>query len=159
MKIVLYQPEIPHNTGNIVRTCALTKTPLFLIRPLGFSVSNRHLKRSGLDYWPFANVQIFDELEPLINEHPNFFFFSSQAIPLYTEISYKELENPLLIFGSETKGLPDIFRERWGDRFYTIPSSPIFREKNPLDSGCLNLSNAVSIVLYEALRQRAFADL
>ncbi len=85
------------------------------------------------------------------------FFFSRRAEKLYTEASYPE--NALLIFGSETSGLPPLFREEWSDHFYTIPCAPIIRKENPLDYGCLNLANAVSIVLYEALRQKGFDTL
>lgn len=127
------------------------------MRPLGFSVSSRMLKRSGLDYWPQLGVEIIDDLSAYLEQSKQpFYFFSRYADRLYTEVSYTQAEDALLIFGSETAGLPASFKERWPDRFLTIPCSPIFREKNPLDSGCLNLSNAVSIVLYEALRQQNF---
>jgi len=157
VKIILFQPEIPQNTGNIARTCALTNTTLVLVRPLGFSISDRMLKRSGLDYWPWTSIEIIDDLLTYLQQAGSpFYFFSRYAPLLYTEPSYSKAEDSLLIFGSETKGLPPVFKEHWPDRFYTIPCSPILRGKNPLDSGCLNLSNAVSIVLYEALRQKDF---
>lgn len=155
MKIVLFQPEIPQNTGNIVRTCALTRSGLVLVRPLGFSISDRMLKRAGLDYWPWANVEVIDDLESYL-EHCGlpFYFFSRYADKFYTEIAYSD--DALLIFGSETGGLPPSIKERWANQFYTIPCVPIIRKENPTDSGCLNLSNAASIVLYEALRQIGF---
>lgn len=158
MKIVLYQPEIPQNTGNIARTCALTKTGLVLVRPLGFSVSNRQLKRAGLDYWSWTDIEIIDDLLLYLekSEAP-FYFFSRYASTSYSEVAYAP--NALLIFGSETRGLPPSFKTKWGDRFLRIPCSPIIRQQNPLDSGCLNLSNAVSITLYEALRQGGFAGM
>jgi tRNA (cytidine/uridine-2'-O-)-methyltransferase len=152
VKIVLFQPEIPQNTGNIVRTCALTKADLMLVRPLGFSTSSRMLKRSGLDYWSSANIEFIDDLnEYLQSTNQPFYFFSKKASKNYASISYPQ--NAVLIFGSETQGLPTWTWNSWPDHFYNIPCAPIDR---PDDSGCLNLSNAVSIVLYEALRQQGF---
>ncbi len=172
MKIVLFEPEIPQNTGNIVRTCALTNSGLILVRPLGFSTSNRMLKRAGLDYWRDISVEFIDDLPAYLTSCTSrFFFFSSHASAIYTTPSYRP--DDLLIFGNETKGLPKSFHTRWLEHFYKIP---IFSAKGaeqrlncpkeiptdwskPVrssDSGCLNLSNAVSIVLYEGLRQQGF---
>ncbi len=148
MKIILFQPDIPQNTGNIVRTCSVTRSSLSLVRPLGFSVSSRHLKRAGLDYWNEVDIEYIDNLEEiLLKETRPFYFFSSKVDAPYTEISYTK--ETILIFGSETKGLPDIFFERWPERFYTIPMAT--------DARCLNLSNSVSIVLFEGLRQQQFS--
>lgn len=144
-EVVLYQPVIPQNAGNIARTCAVTGSRLTLVRPLGFSTSSRHLKRAGLDYWPEVDVHIVDTLEERLNGFP-FYFFSTKAKKLYSEISYTE--NDILIFGSEDKGLPQIFWDKWPENFYTIPMLPKCRS--------LNLSNAVAIVLYEAWRQQQF---
>lgn len=150
MQVVLFQPQIPQNTGNIVRTCAVTGTDLMLIRPLGFTVSSRRLKRAGLDYWEGVDVTILDDLEShLANTDRPFYFFSSHAERLYTEIDYTP--HDLLIFGSETSGLSPSFLEKWEERFYTIPMKEGQR--------CLNLANAASIVLYEALRKQQFASL
>ena len=147
MTIVLFQPEIPQNTGNIIRTCYLTNTELILVRPYSFSLSTRMLKRCALDYFNEVKiVEIDDLLTFLEKSNSSFYFFSSKATKKYSEISYKAED--LLIFGSETSGLPPIFREKWDDKFATIPM-----KKN---SRCLNLSNSVSIVLYEALRQQNF---
>lgn len=179
MKVVLYQPEIPPNAGNIARTCAMTGTDLLLVRPLGFSTSDRMLKRAGLDYWHRVSVSFTDDLfSDLEKCRSRFFFFSSKASAKYTEIQYKN--DDLLIFGSETAGLPDVFWETWPELFYTIPTLSIHdplpiskasqssnsalphswqNHKRIQDSGCLNLSNAVSIVLYEALRQLEFHNL
>lgn len=172
MKVVLYQPEIPQNTGNIVRTCAMTGTGLLLVRPLGFSTSDRMLKRAGLDYWYRVSIDFTDDLMSYLSTCGHrFFFFSSRATTRYTDIAYQETDH--LIFGSERAGLPAAFREKWPELFLTIPtlslqapsSSPPLTSDIPAswqshqrsqDSGCLNLSNAVSIVLYEALRQREF---
>jgi tRNA (cytidine/uridine-2'-O-)-methyltransferase len=150
MQIVLFQPQIPQNTGNIVRTCAATGSSLLLVRPLGFSTKDRWLKRAGLDYWTDVQIEEIDDL-PAYLEQTNFpfFFFSSKSSIPYTETSYPE--DALLIFGSETHGLAPIFWERWKDRFYTIPMAAGQR--------CLNLANSAAIVLYEALRQTNFRTL
>lgn len=147
MKIVLFQPDIPQNTGNIVRTCSVTNTSLTLVRPLGFSINSRHLKRAGLDYWDEVNIDLIDNLEALLEGESNpFYFFSSKSNRPYTEPLYTQED--LLVFGSETSGLSPIFFERWPEKFYTIPMASNKR--------CLNLSNSVSIVLFEALRQQNF---
>lgn len=147
MKIVLFQPQIPQNTGNIVRTCAVTGSSLILVRPLGFSVSDRWLKRAGLDYWEGVNVVLIDDLETLLNTTTtNFYFFSSKADKYYTEISYKQ--DDILIFGSETSGLPVNIMKKWPERFVKIPMLP--------EARCLNLATSVGIVIYEALRQQEF---
>ena len=147
MKIVLYQPQIPQNTGNIVRTCAVTGCSLVLVRPLGFSTSNRWLKRSGLDYWEGVDVSLIDDLETFLEaaEVP-FYFFSSKAKQLYTQVSYSL--DSMLIFGSETEGLPPQFFEKWPDQFVTLPMRPGAR--------CLNLASSAAISLYEAWRQNQF---
>ncbi len=148
MKVILFEPQIPQNTGNIVRTCAVTGTDLLLVKPLGFSTSNRMLKRAGLDYWEQVNISYIDQLEVFLNHTPHpFYFFSSHSTTCYTEARY-ELD-AILIFGSETSGLPPYFHQRWADRFFTIP---MIKEK----SRCLNLSNTVSIIIYEAWRQQGF---
>ncbi len=150
MKIALFQPQIPQNTGNVVRTCAVTGTGLLLVRPLGFSTQNRWLKRAGLDYWEGADVEEIDDLASYLEASPcPFFFFSSKCSRLYTEASYPS--DSLLIFGSETAGLPSLFRERWEDRFYTLPMIEGQR--------CLNLATSAAVVLYEALRQNHFEGL
>lgn len=127
-----------------MRTCAVTGASLILVRPLGFSLASRHLKRAGLDYWDEVSVQVVDDLEPLLQNH--FYFFSSKATKRYTEIDFTGDEQ--LIFGSETAGLPQHLWERWPDRFYTIPQRK--------EARCLNLANAAAIVLYEAWRQLNF---
>lgn len=147
MEIILFQPEIPQNTGNIARTCAVTHTRLTLVRPLGFTLSTRQLKRAGLDYWEGVKVNIIDSLEEyLILKNQPFYFLSTKGKKIYTEIPYTE--DTLLIFGSESSGVPKSFHEKWGEQFHTIPMAPGNRS--------LNLSNAVSIVLYEGLRQQDF---
>lgn len=147
MKIILYQPQIPQNTGNIVRSCSVTGTDLVLVGPLGFSVTDRWLKRSGLDYWEGVNVTIIDDLETYLDACDSpFYFFSSKATQRYNDIKYNS--DALLIFGSETSGLPAHFSEKWPERFATIPMKE--------GSRCLNLASSAAIVLYEALRQNDF---
>jgi tRNA (cytidine/uridine-2'-O-)-methyltransferase len=147
MKIILYQPQIPQNTGNIVRTCAVTGSELILVRPLGFNVTDRWLKRAGLDYWDGVNVKIIDDLESLLTQTSDtFYFFSSKASKRYDQVSYKA--NDWLIFGSETEGLPPHFVTQWPERFLTIPMIPGCR--------CLNLATSVGIVVYESWKQQSF---
>jgi len=144
MEVILYQPEIPQNTGNIVRTCSVTGASLTLVRPLGFSISDKTLKRAGLDYWNEVSIKYIDDLEDyLLSTSHNFYFFSSKATKNHFEIQYDS--DDLLIFGSETQGLNPKFFQKWPERFVKIPMISKAR--------CLNLSNSVAIALYEALRQ------
>lgn len=145
--IVLFQPQIPQNAGNIVRTCKVTGANLVLVKPLGFSTSSSALKRAGLDYWDGVNVQIIDDLPLWLSQTSSpFYFLSSHAKTFYTDVSYAP--DSIFIFGSETSGLPALYHEKWGKSFTTVPMIK--------DSRCLNLSNTVSIVLYEAWRQNGF---
>lgn len=146
MKVVLVHPQIPQNTGNIVRTCKVTNTGLALVHPLGFSTKDRDLKRAGLDYWEGVAVEEIESLENYLKSFSSFYFFSSKAKKVYSEVSYHE--HSLLIFGSETSGIPDWVWEKWPDRFVTIPMMD--------ESRCLNLSNSVAVGLYEGLRQLGF---
>jgi len=149
MKIILIHPQIPQNTGNIVRTCAVTGSSLCLVKPLGFSVHDRWLKRAGLDYWEDVPVEILEEdefLEQLEQASNAFYFFSSKTTSLYTEKNYKS--DDWLIFGSETKGLPPVYHEHWSDHFVKIPMKEGVR--------CLNLATSVGIAVYEGLRQQSF---
>lgn len=147
--IVLFQPDIPQNTGNIVRTVYATNSSLVLVKPLGFSLNDRYLKRAGLDYWEDVSIECIDNFDNYVQTHRSF-FLSSHAKKPYTEIPFSD--GPVsLVFGSETKGLPNYIHEKYTDLFYTIPMQPKAR--------CLNLSNSVSIVLYEALRQQNFSTI
>lgn len=147
MKIILFQPQIPQNTGNIVRTCSVSGTDLVLVKPLGFSINDKHLKRAGLDYWDEVNIEVISNLEEYLETtQSSFYFYSSHATKLYTDVQYKSSD--LLIFGSETAGLNPVFLEKHPEKFLKVPMT-----KN---SRCLNLSNTVSIVLYEAWRQQGF---
>lgn len=151
MEIVLVNPEIPQNTGNIVRTCALTKTGLHLIKPLGFSLADRYLKRAGLDYWDLAAVKSWESLEEMLREHPGqrVFLATTKASRSYHQIYYQP--GDILVFGNETSGLPVKILNAFPENQIRIPM---------LDTGrSLNLSNSVAIILYEALRQLSFPDL
>ena len=143
MKIILFQPQIPQNTGNIVRTCSVTGAGLILVHPLGFSTQSRHLKRAGLDYWEGVSVEEIEDLELYLEKtDASFFFFSSKASKSYISAPFDK--ESLFIFGSETCGLPSHYLERWPDKFFTIPMLP--------GSRCLNLATSAGIVLFEALR-------
>lgn len=142
MKIVLYQPQIPQNTGNIVRTCAVTGTSLVLVKPYGFSTASRHLKRAGLDYWEGVDVEEIDDLLLwLSKQNGPFTCFSSKATKTNYDVSYQK--EHILIFGSETTGLPPILWETYPDHFAKIPMVKGQR--------CLNLATSVGIALYSAL--------
>jgi len=146
MHVVLYQPEIPQNTGSIARLCAATQTPLHLVAPLGFKIDNKHLKRAGLDYWPYVDVRLHDSWENFLRKHgeATFLFFSKKAAQSYTQASYRE--GDFLVFGPETRGLPEQLLNAHAGKAFRIPMMTQAVRS-------LNLSNAVSIVLYEALRQ------
>ncbi|KAF3361585.1 putative tRNA (cytidine(34)-2'-O)-methyltransferase [Chlamydiales bacterium STE3] len=148
MKIILYQPQIPQNTGNIIRTCAVTGTELILVRPLGFSIADRWLKRAGLDYFENVPFQVIDSLEHYLQTtNLNFYFFSSKASKIYTETSFTK--DDILIFGSETNGLPLEFHKKWDKQFLKLPMQPNQR--------CLNLATTAGIAVYEAWRQLGFS--
>ncbi|OGI00102.1 MAG: tRNA (uridine(34)/cytosine(34)/5-carboxymethylaminomethyluridine(34)-2'-O)-methyltransferase TrmL [Candidatus Melainabacteria bacterium GWA2_34_9] len=146
--IVLYEPQIPQNTGNIARLCACTGSSLYLVGKLGFHITDRHVKRAGLDYWDSVNIQTVSTLTELQEQFPdsNFYYLSTKATKKYTEITYQK--GDFLVFGSETKGLPEEIILKNHDNSLTIPMLD--------DQRSLNLSNSVSIVLYEALRQVGF---
>ncbi len=146
MKIILFNPQIPQNAGNIIRTCYLTNAKFSVVPPLGFSLTKRQLKRAGLDYYKDFEIEIIEDLEKYLEKKNSFYFFSSKATKNYTEVKYSN--NSILIFGSETSGLPDHFHKKYSDRFIKIPM-----KKN---ARCLNLSNSVAIGLYEAFRQNNF---
>lgn len=151
MHIVLYQPEIPQNTGNIARTCAATGCMLHLIQPLGFSLEDKYLKRAGLDYWRMMEYRVYENFEALMARYPGakLHFLSTKAPRGYTDVSYGTED--FLVFGCETRGLPESLLSRVYDRCVRIPMIPGARS--------LNLSNSVAIVVYEALRQQGFAGL
>jgi tRNA (cytidine/uridine-2'-O-)-methyltransferase len=146
MHVVLFEPEIPPNTGSVARLCAATLTPLHLIEPLGFKIDDKHLKRAGLDYWEFVDLHVHKSWNHFIETAApkHLWFFSKRATKSYTASRYDH--DDFLIFGPETRGLPQEILKANSDRALRIPM---------MGTGVrsLNLSNAVSIVLYEALRQ------
>lgn len=145
MNVVLCQPQIPPNTGNIARLCVATRTRLHLIRPLGFSTDDSQLKRAGLDYWQHLEIYYYDNWEDFLQAQPdaNLHLYSKKARRPYTAVEYKDSD--YLVFGSETQGLSGEMLERYAERLCTIPMWGPTRS--------LNLSTSVGIVLYEALRQ------
>lgn len=147
VKVVLYQPQIPQNTGNIVRTCSVTGSDLYLVAPLGFQITDRWLKRAGLDYWEGVNMQVLENLEEVLeSQQTPFYFFSSHAKQPYSKISFTT--DDWLVFGSETHGLPKTFVEKWPEKFISLPMIEGKR--------CLNLATSVGIAVYEAYRQNQF---
>ncbi len=149
--VVLVEPEIPQNTGNIVRSCAATGTILHLIGPLGFSIEDKYLKRAGLDYWEEAEVKYYNNLEEFLTRHKDgkFYFSTTKAINNYSDVQYED--GCFLVFGKETAGLPEELLKNNKESCIRIPMKEGIRS--------LNLSNSVAIVLYEALRQRDFLNL
>ncbi|MBQ3667937.1 MAG: tRNA (uridine(34)/cytosine(34)/5-carboxymethylaminomethyluridine(34)-2'-O)-methyltransferase TrmL [Clostridia bacterium] len=151
MNIVLVEPEIPQNTGNIARTCAATGAKLHLIKPLGFVLDDKHLKRAGLDYWNLMEYTVYENMQDFLERNPgaNMYFLSTKAPRDYTKASYRR--DDYLVFGKETKGLDEQLLCDNYNRCLRIP----MRE----EARSLNLSNSVAIVLYEALRQLSFEGL
>jgi len=149
--IVLVEPEIPQNTGNIARTCAATGTKLHLVRPLGFSVDDRYLKRAGLDYWNSVEISYYDSFDEVREKYRDndFFYATTKAVNSYTDVKFKD--GDFLVFGKETAGLPEELLKNNKEGCIRIPMRETIRS--------LNLSNSVSIVLYEALRQNSFKGL
>lgn len=143
--VVLYEPEIPQNTGNIARLCACTGADLYLVGKLGFSLSNKYTKRAGLDYWDSVNVKRVDDLNSLIEQFPNsnFYYLTTKSKVSYFDTKFKE--GDFLVFGPESRGIPEDILFAEGAKSITIPMKTGQRS--------LNLSNSVSIVLYEAIRQ------
>ena len=151
MNIVLVEPEIPQNTGNIVRTCAATGTRLHIVKPMGFEIDDKKLKRAGLDYWHFLNIQYYDNLDDFFekNKDGRFFYLTSKGTMAHSEVEYKD--GDFLLLGKETKGLPESLLIKNPERCIRIPMISSAR--------CLNLSNAAAVVVYEALRQTEYASL
>ncbi|MDP4179605.1 MAG: tRNA (uridine(34)/cytosine(34)/5-carboxymethylaminomethyluridine(34)-2'-O)-methyltransferase TrmL [Bacillota bacterium] len=151
VNIVLVEPEIPQNTGNIVRTCAATGAKLHLVKPLGFSVEDRYLKRAGLDYWHEADIKYYEYFGELREKYKNntFYYATTKAVNVYSDINYPE--DCFIVFGKETAGLPEELL--FDNKEYCI--------RIPMREGLrsLNLSNSVAIVVYEALRQDGFSGL
>ena len=151
LNIVLVEPEIPMNTGNIARTCAATRSRLHLVRPLGFDISDRAVKRAGLDYWHMVDLRVYDNLEDLFhkNDITDLWLATTKAPRSYDQAQFRD--GCYLFFGKETAGLPLGFREEHRERCIRIPMRP--------DARSLNLANSVAVVAYEALRQLGFPGL
>ena len=151
VNIVLVEPEIPMNTGNIARTCAATRSRLHLIRPLGFDISDKAVKRAGLDYWPMVDLHVYDDLDAFFALHPqpDLWLATTKAPRSYAQARFQD--GCYLFFGKETAGLPAWLRMQHADRCIRIP----MRE----DARSLNLANSVAILTYEALRQTGFPGL
>jgi tRNA (cytidine/uridine-2'-O-)-methyltransferase len=149
LNIVLYQPEIPQNTGNIGRTCVLTNSRLHLIKPLGFEISDKQLKRSGMDYWPQLDYVVYESFEEFYekNNGARIYLSTTKAHKYYDEAEYKE--GDFIMFGRESSGVPDEIHHLFEDTSIKVPMLET-------SDRSLNLSNSVAIVAYEALRQIGF---
>lgn len=151
LNVVLVEPEIPQNTGNIARTCAATGCRLHLVKPLGFEVSDRYLKRAGLDYWQFVDIVYWDSFSQLQTAYPDgrFYYFTTKGRTIHSDAHFGE--GDFLVFGKETKGLPEELLIKHPDECLRIPMIDETRS--------LNLSNSVAIAVYEALRQHDYENL
>ena len=149
--IVLVEPEIPQNTGNIARTCAVTNTKLHIVKPMGFEITDAKLKRAGLDYWHFLGVKYYENIDEFFetNKGGRFFFSTTKAVNNYCDVKF--CDNDFILFGKETKGLDEALLKANKEHCIRIPMIDEARS--------LNLSNSVAVVLYEALRQQNFEGL
>ncbi|SEF50424.1 tRNA (cytidine/uridine-2'-O-)-methyltransferase [Caloramator fervidus] len=152
LNIVLYQPEIPQNTGNIGRTCVLTNSALHLIKPLGFLLTDRYLKRAGMDYWKDLKVYYYENFEEFFEKHKDkrIFLATTHGEKLYTEVEYSQ--GDFIMFGKESSGVPDYIRQLLKDNLIRIPMVET-------SDRSLNLSNSAAIIMYEALRQMKFPNM
>ena len=149
--IVLVEPEIPQNTGNIARTCAATGSKLHIVKPMGFTVDDKKLKRAGLDYWHLLGVVYYENLDDFFDKYKNarFFYATTKGLNKYSDVAYQD--GDFILFGKETKGLPEELLKKNKEFCIRIPMIDEARS--------LNLSNSVAIVVYEALRQTGFGEL
>ncbi len=152
LNIILLEPEIPHNTGAIARTCAATGARLHLIKPLGFDISDKAVKRSGLDYWWLVDINVYENIDEYFekNGDSNLWLATTKAPRAYSDADFSS-EDVSIMFGKETAGLPEWLREKYSDRCIRIPMISEARS--------LNLSNSAAILAYEALRQQGFKGL
>ena len=152
INIVMVEPEIPQNTGNIARTCAATGAKLHLVEPLGFDISEKAVKRAGLDYWDKLEIETHKSFKSFLEkykpEENNMFFVTTKGQNCFSDVNYSKLEEVFLLFGKETKGLPEDILQKYLEKTIRIPMLPNLRS--------LNLSNSVAIVVYEVLRQNSF---
>ncbi len=155
LNIVMVEPEIPQNTGNIARTCAAIGAKLHLVKPLGFEITDKYLKRAGLDYWDKLEIEIHESLEKFLEkyspEENAMYFSTTKGKQCYSDVDYKKLDEVFLLFGKETKGLPEDLLKKYIKQTIRIPMREHLRS--------LNLSNSVAIVAYEVLRQVGFEQL
>ena len=155
LNIVMVEPEIPQNTGNIARTCAAIGAKLHLVHPLGFNISEKAVKRAGLDYWDKVVIEEHDSFEMFLEkykpEENKMYFATTKGKKVYSEPDYSKLDEVFILFGKETKGLPEDILQKYIDNTIRIPMKPTLRS--------LNLSNSVAIVAFEVLRQKQFENL
>lgn len=155
INIVMVEPEIPQNTGNIARTCAAIGAKMHLVHPLGFDISEKAVKRAGLDYWDKVEIEEHNSFKEFLEkykpEENNMFFVTTKGKHIYSEPNYNEMDEVFLLFGKETKGLPEDILQKYIDKTIRIPMRPTLRS--------LNLSNSVAIVVYDVLRQKQFENL
>ncbi len=155
INVVMVEPEIPQNTGNIARTCAITGAKLHLVHPLGFSISDKYLKRAGLDYWDKLEIEEHESLSAFLEkykpEEHNMYYASTKAQHCYADVDYSNMDEVFILFGKETKGLPEDLLQKYMDNTIRIPMLDNLRS--------LNLSNSVAIIVYEVLRQVKFENL
>ena len=153
--VVMVEPEIPQNTGNVARTCTATGAKLHLIHPLGFDISEKAVRRAGLDYWDKVEIEEHNSLKEFLEKYNpeinNMFFVTTKGKHTYCEPNYKEMEEIFLLFGKETKGLPEDILQKYIDKTIRIPMRKTLRS--------LNLANSVNIVLYDVYRQKNFEGL
>ncbi|MBO5142207.1 MAG: tRNA (uridine(34)/cytosine(34)/5-carboxymethylaminomethyluridine(34)-2'-O)-methyltransferase TrmL [Clostridia bacterium] len=155
INVVLVEPEIPQNTGNIARTCAATGGKLHLVHPLGFSISEKEVKRAGLDYWDKVEIEEHESFEKFLEKYNptthNMYLLTTKGKKVYSDVDYSEMDEVFILFGKETKGLPENIILKYFDNAVRIPMRETLRS--------LNLSNSVAIVVYEILRQVDFDNL
>lgn len=153
LNIVLVEPEIPQNTGNIARTCAATGSRLHIVKPMGFAIDDRKLKRAGLDYWHLLDITYYESLADFFEKNAGgkFFYFSTKAEHIHSDVAYPD--NAYIVFGKETKGLPEELLHDNPDSCVRIPMI------NDSDARSLNLSNSVAVGVYEVLRQWGYPEL
>lgn len=153
LNIVLFEPEIPQNTGNIARTCVVTDVRLHIIKPMSFSIDSKAVKRAGLDYWSLLDLNLYENFGDFFDKTKGarYFFATTKAEKSYSDFKFKDED--FIIFGKETAGLPDYIHEKYSENCMRVPM------KDVKEARSLNLSNTVAVVLYEALRQNNFLSL